>query len=113
MLCSADIGLAWYADRDDPTNYYIGSASGKLFHYLKHGLPVVTNRFPGLPEIVEAHDAGICLEHEAGIGDGLVKIEQEYNHYSRNARACFVNYEFSSRFSKVLDFIQAKLSQYT
>lgn len=108
MLRSADIGLSWYADRDDPNVYYIGAGSGKLFYYLKHGLPVVTNRFPGLPEIVETNSVGVCLEQEGEIGDGLAGIEKEYQRFSENARSCFSQYEFANRFSDVLSFLRSK-----
>lgn len=105
MINSADIGLSWYADQSDPNVYYIGAGSGKLFYYLKHGLPVITNRYPGLPEIVEDNNAGLCLENENKISNGLNKIVLNYQSYSSNAKKAFELYEFSKNFSPFLEYL--------
>lgn len=102
MLRSADIGLSWYADRNDPNVYFIGAGSGKLFYYMKHGLPVVANRFPGLPEIIEPHGAGICVDDAGQIADALCEIELHHDRFGANARRCFAEYEFGRSFRQVL-----------
>lgn len=109
MVGSADIGISWYADKDDPNVYNIGAASGKLFYYLKHRLPVVTNQFPGLPEIVEKHGAGLCVETEADIGNALLDILEQYETFSQNAQKCFGEYEFSTNFARVVTYLSKKI----
>jgi len=111
MVRSADIGISWYADRADPNVYYIGAGSGKLFYYMKHGLPVIANRFPGLPEIIDGCGAGLCVESEADIQDALVRLEARAPEYAVNARRCFRMYEFSRRFSPVSEAIAALAPQ--
>ena len=109
LVKSADIGIVWYHDFEDPNVYYIGAASGKIFYYLKYGLPVITNGWPGLQEIVEKNSAGICVDREIDIGLAIEKILTNYNFYSDNAKQCFKLYEFSSHYQKVIEELNGQL----
>lgn len=103
LLRSADVGIVWYNDAADPNVYTIGAASGKMFYYLKFGLPVITNNWPGLPEIVDSHKCGVCVENEEGMGAAIGMVLQDYRSYSENAVKCFESYEFSRHYQKVIE----------
>ncbi len=102
LVNSSDIGIVWYYDKDDPNVYTIGAGSGKLFYYLKFGLPVIANRWPGLLEIVEGNKCGICVDSEKAIGPAIKMILHNYNLFSDNAKRCFEMYEFSKSYENVI-----------
>ncbi|MFX0140227.1 MAG: glycosyltransferase, partial [Candidatus Hodarchaeota archaeon] len=105
LIKSADIGIVWYYDKEDPNVYTIGAGSGKLFYYLKFGLPVVSNAWKGLTEIVETNQCGICVNSESAIGSAIEKILTNYEFYSNNAIRCFELYEFSYHYQKLIEKI--------
>jgi glycosyltransferase involved in cell wall biosynthesis len=107
LVRSANIGIVWYYDSLDPNVYTIGAASGKLFYYLKYGLPVIVNRWPGLVEIVSGNDCGICVDCETDIGAAIKTILDSHHYYSCNAEKCFEKYEFSRHYDKVLQKMPA------
>lgn len=102
LISSADIGLAFYEDLG-PNWSLIGSASGKLSHYLKCGLPVITNSFPSIERIVDAYGCGICVPSPAQIAEAARKIFSDYTTYRANAVRCFEEkLEFSKHFGEVV-----------
>jgi glycosyltransferase involved in cell wall biosynthesis len=58
LLSRYDIGLAFYQNTD-LNNYYC--APNKVYDYLQMGMPVITNDYPGLLDIVGNNRAGVCL----------------------------------------------------
>jgi glycosyltransferase involved in cell wall biosynthesis len=106
LIKAAHIGFVWYSDKDDPNVFTIGAASGKLFYYLKYGLPVISNKWPGLVDIIEGGKAGICVDSEENIGSSVAEIMSNYEYYSQNAKFCFEQYEFGNHFEKVIKNIQ-------
>ncbi len=55
---SSDIGLVFYQNTN-LNNYWC--ASNKLYEFILCGKPVITNDYPGLREVVENNQLGICL----------------------------------------------------
>jgi len=58
LLSRYDIGLAFYQNTD-LNNYYC--APNKVYDYLQMGIPVITNNYPGLLDIVGRNRTGVCL----------------------------------------------------
>lgn len=88
MLCSADVGLALYEDLG--ANFRLtGAASNKLASYLKCGLPVVTNSYPSLKEVVERYGCGICVSSMNELLTAIEKILSQHTQYTFNALRCF------------------------
>jgi glycosyltransferase involved in cell wall biosynthesis len=102
LLASADIGVALYKDLG--TNFtHIGSASGKLAHYLKSGLPVIVNDYPQVSKIVDTYNCGIGIGGVEAIGDAIVCICRDYEKMREGAFSCYENeFRFSKHFQKVL-----------
>jgi glycosyltransferase involved in cell wall biosynthesis len=89
VFTSADIGLAIYSKEHGDNFGIIGSASGKLFQYIKYGLPVIVSDLAGLRELVEDHQMGIVVNSPSGIPAAIEGIMKDYDRFSNNARKAF------------------------
>jgi glycosyltransferase involved in cell wall biosynthesis len=89
LFSSADIGLAIYNDGYGDNFGMIGSASGKLFQYIKHGLPVIASDLPGLGDLVRDYDMGLVVKSTEEIPGAIETILSDYTRYSHNARKAF------------------------
>ena len=58
VLKNYDIGMAFYRNIN-LNNYYC--APNKVYDYIQLGIPVLTNDFPGLKNVVEYNNIGICI----------------------------------------------------
>lgn len=87
---SAQIGLVIYnADNMDENFSAIGAASGKLYQYLKYGLPVIVSNMDGLKEIVLENEIGLTVDSPSDIPFAIEKINSNYQLYSNNAKLAF------------------------
>jgi glycosyltransferase involved in cell wall biosynthesis len=102
LLASADIGIALYKDLG--SNFtLVGSASGKLAHYLKSGLPVVVNAYPKIAEIVDRFNCGIGVGGVEAVGDAIAHICRDYAEMREGAFRCYESeFRFSNHVQKVL-----------
>jgi glycosyltransferase involved in cell wall biosynthesis len=105
LLASADIGIALYKDLG--ANFtLISSASGKIAHYLKCGLPVVVNSYPGISQVVDKYFCGIGIDSPVQMREAIEKILMNYERMQSGAYLCYEErYRFSRYFSKVVDRI--------
>lgn len=106
FLASADIGVALY--RDIGKNFTaIGSASGKLAHYLKSGLPVITNDYPSIKKIIDFYRCGVCIGGLTNISAAIEEIANNYDSMHSNAYRCYEErYMFSRNFKEVVGRIK-------
>lgn len=106
FLASADIGIALY--RDMGANFtLISSASGKLAHYMKSGLPVVVNSYPGVSAVVERYNCGISVNGPEQLRAAIGEIFENYQQMQAGAYRCYeANYRLSRYFSKVVERIE-------
>lgn len=106
FLASADIGIALYKDLG--ANFtLIGSASGKLAHYLKSGLPVIVNSYPGISKVVNQYNCGVAIEGPDQLCEAIDKIFDNYQQMHVGAYQCYEEeYKFSKYFIKVIDRIE-------
>lgn len=87
---SAQIGLVIYnMDNTDENFNAIGAASGKLYQYLKYGLPVIVSNITGLKEIVLENEIGVTVDSPLDIPFAIEKINSNYQWYSNNAKSAF------------------------
>lgn len=57
-LVDYDVGFAFY-ENTNLNNYYC--APTKVYDYIQMGMPVITNDYPGLVDIVRNNNAGVCV----------------------------------------------------
>ena len=105
VVSSADIGVALYKPVDQ--NFYnMGLSSGKIWLYLRCGLPVVTIDFPSLVDMVNDGRFGFCIHEPEEIKDAIRKILKDYSCYKKNARAYYkTKGDFLVAFQPVLDHL--------
>lgn len=103
LIASADIGIALYKNLG--SNFtLIGSASGKLAHYLKSGLPVVVNNYSTISGLVNRFNCGVVVEGVEAIGNTIELICQDYAGMREGAFRCYESeFIFSKHFRKVLN----------
>lgn len=84
---SADIGILLYRNTGR-NNYYC--APNKLFEYMMMGLPVITCNYPGLIEIVEKNEIGICVNPESPIeiAEAVNKLATDVELYKKMSNNC-------------------------
>ena len=105
FLASADIGVALYKNLGKNFTL-ISSASGKLAHYLKSGLPVIVDDYPSMKKLVDNYDCGKCVNSPQELSLAIDEIYTNYELRHLNALHCYEdNFVFSMQFSKVLDKI--------
>lgn len=59
VLSNYDIGLVFYKNTN-LNQYYC--APNKLYEYILCGLPIITNNYPGLIQIVQEQSIGVCID---------------------------------------------------
>lgn len=84
---SAHLGLQ--TQLDDGLNH-LYCAPIKLFQYLMAGLPVIASDFPGMIDVVEKNDVGVCADPEdaAAIANAINRVladEADYERMAANA----------------------------
>ncbi|MDB4905220.1 MAG: hypothetical protein JWO05_4, partial [Gemmatimonadetes bacterium] len=100
LFASADVSLAFYTDRSGENWSLIGSASGKLAHSLRVGVPVVCSALPGLKELVEDAGCGIAVNDPADAAAAIRRILGDAEGYRARAFACFRDQlDFGPRFA--------------
>lgn len=111
LTAAADIGLALY--RGGTTNIYEMGSSGKLYGYMKAGIPVITSDFPGLREVVEKNKAGICIDstRRENIVKAVTQLAEDFalrRRYGENARKAFLEkYAYERNFGPILSLLDS------
>ena len=100
---SADVGIAFYNPAYGENFTLLASASGKMTHCLKYGLPVVVLDLPGFAEIIEKYQCGIVIKDLAEMNQAIDTIRMNYPFYKENVKVCYENeFAFDSFFKKAL-----------
>ncbi|MEI2581610.1 glycosyltransferase [Scytonema sp. PRP1] len=110
---SADVGLVFFqAVKEHFTKNFIYAAgsSGKLFDFMRTGVPIIASDIPGMREIVENKKCGMVVKSPKDIGGVLPKIMEDYELLSKNSLESYSSYEFGQCYSQVLERIQGEIA---
>jgi len=107
---SATIGLVCYEPTDDNLKYAAGS-SGKLYDFMRVGVPVVANDIPGMRELVSGNSCGVVIQSAERIGQAIRTIVANHRSYSQSALAAYEKYRFDASYQAVLPRIESSLQQ--
>jgi glycosyltransferase involved in cell wall biosynthesis/Flp pilus assembly protein TadD len=101
---SADVGLVFF--RPEGVNYkYAAGSSGKLYDFMRAGVPIIGNDIPGMQALVAGNGCGRVVPDAAAIGPVLPEILARHDHFRQNALKAFEQYEFGHCYRSVLDRI--------
>jgi len=98
---SADIGLVFF--RPEGINYmFAAGSSGKLFDFMRAGVPIIGNDIPGMRSLVVDNGCGVVVPDAAGIGAELPGLQAKHTQFSQNGLQAFVKYEFGQCYRQVV-----------
>lgn len=90
---SADIGLALYG-KMTINHKYAGFSSGKMFNFLHHAVPVLTNSTSFLLKNIKENNCGECIKNVTEIGSAIEKIITKEDKYISGCIDAYQNFEF-------------------
>lgn len=111
---SADIGILLYRNTCR-NNYYC--APNKLYEYMMMGLPIITCNYPGLIEIVEKNEIGLCINPESPreIADAVNKLTTDFELYNKMSNNCLhlvkTRFNWETEFEKLHQFYKDLLNK--
>ena len=111
VVASAHIGLVFYKNLINSNyynNYYIGSSSGQLAHYLQCGIPIIALNIPSLRRVVDEFQCGLTVDDADSIAESAKIVFNKYEFFRENAYKCFEErYRFEKYFKNVDNFIKS------
>lgn len=111
VVASVHIGLVFYKNRINSNyynNYYVGSSSGQLAHYLQCGIPIITLNIPSLRRVVDGFQCGLAVDDVDSIAESAKIIFNNYEFFRENAFKCFEErYRFEKHFENISKFIKS------
>lgn len=106
---SADVGLVLFAPVGQNLTLAAGAA-GKLFDFMRVGVPVIGNDIPGMRELVEGNGIGHVVNDPEDIGSRLTEICAHRNEHRMAGLASYDRYRFENAYSGVLKRIENTLA---
>ncbi|MCF6147392.1 MAG: methyltransferase domain-containing protein [Candidatus Kuenenia sp.] len=105
---SADIGLAFYNPIDTNLKFAAGS-SGKIFDFMKAGVPIIGNNIPGMSELLVGSGCGMVVNNASEIGNVLHNLMDQYEIYKKGCSESFPKYEFGRCYEKLLNRVVSEI----
>jgi glycosyltransferase involved in cell wall biosynthesis len=110
LAAGADVGLSLIQPNNESWLYSAG-AINKRFEYMALALPQITNNGPGVAEIIEANECGLCVNpgDPAAIGNAVRQLMDSVElrrRLSINARARHLDgFNYENQFAGVAEWI--------
>lgn len=109
LFQSADVGLVFFEPRDVNLANAGGSA-GKLYDFMRCGVPCIGNDIPGLRELLEDCGTGVAIAHYAQLPQALSEVARRRDSLSRRCLELFPEYEFSREYASILRMTETLLA---
>ena len=87
---------------------YVGTAAGKIFEFMKCGVPLVSNELPGMRALIEGNSCGVVVRGPEEIRDALKIVDDNYSAYRKNCFKAFPKYDFGKKYDEVLHKIRMR-----
>ncbi|TWT66198.1 glycosyltransferase family protein [Allorhodopirellula solitaria] len=106
LMASASVGIVIYDSSLGPNFQLLAGASGKLSHYLRCGVPVVSVDNPSIARVLEKHDCGVGVSRVDDVADAIETILADHASYRSRAAQTYLNeFEFAKHFQSLLSFL--------
>ena len=104
---ACDIGFVGFKPFNFNFKYAAGSA-GKLFDFLKHGVPLIAYTTPGMKNLIKGNRIGKCFNKPTKINRALLNISAEYSSLRINCFNSWLKYEFNNQYNTIFENITKK-----
>ena len=109
IYSSCDIGLQVW--KPVSTNLaYPDLASGKIFHWLQSGVPVIVRNLLGYKEFVEGNGIGICVDEMRHAGRAIETILNDEKKYKENSIKVFNKFRFEDYHKELIGRIEQEIN---
>jgi hypothetical protein len=103
LYSSVDIGLIGYS-KETLNHRFVGWSSGKIFEFMQNGIPVLYQYSYGIEKLISPDKMiGEVFDNDESFRQGLLKILDNYAAYQQKCREAFPGFEFSSRFTRLME----------
>lgn len=106
---SSDIGIVFFEPVSINFKFGAGSA-GKLYDFMRAGVPIIGNSLPGMKELLEDNKCGIVVNDANEIGKALGVIIEQYAEFRKKSFESFYKYEFGKCYEKLLEKINSEIN---
>ena len=103
-ITACDIGFVGFYPLNSNLLYAAGSA-GKLYDFMRCGVPILAYKSPGMAELIEKEEIGICFSVPDEINSALNIILNNKIKFISNCFDAFPKYEFRNQYQKVINSI--------
>lgn len=97
---SSDIGFLGFDSESDNIKLAAGSA-GKLFDFLRTGIPIVGYETPGMRALLEGNKVGFVFSDYSKLPSAFSKIAGVYDEYRKNCFNVSRDFEFNKQYDSV------------
>ena len=102
LINSATIGFVNFSSNE--INYFYGAGSaGKLYDFMKSGIPILANNIFGMREIIEKDNIGCIYSSIDEVSNKINYILENYNLLSAAALKTFKKYDFETSLNKAFE----------
>lgn len=107
LMAAADVGIVIYDSTLGPNFQLLAGASGKLSHYLRCGVPVISVDNPSIARVLEEHQCGIGVDRVEDVADAVQTILADHANYRDRATQTYQDqFEFEKHFHSLLNFLE-------
>lgn len=108
LMASADVGVVIYDSTLGPNFQLLAGASGKLSHYLRCGVPVVSVDNPSIARVLQENQCGIGVKRVEEVADAVQTILSDHTNYrSRATKTYQDHFEFEQHFHSLLTSLES------
>lgn len=109
IYSSADIGLQVFWKPRSFNTKYPDLSSGKLFHYLQFGVPVIARELEGYHELIEKSGIGLCVSDMSQIASRIEQILANEAFYRNNCLRIFNKFKFEDYHQRLIHRVEETL----
>ncbi len=107
LMASADVGVVIYDSSLGPNFQLLAGASGKLSHYLRCGVPVISVDNPSIARVLNENQCGIGVDRVDEVSGAVKTILADHASYRSRATKTYLDqFEFQRHFDALLRLLE-------